>query len=587
MEESHEKASQAVAAPLHRVAHNGTGPDDTLHTPDERNFVNRGLLQWLKQRVDIRYQDELRNFGLFYEEATLQKLRQIREESAHVFETELAAWARQRPQREAGLNWEDLLAHILSARPAHLPTPLPDAEEHAPALPPEAVLDPALARGAAPLLEAYIADSLQWSTRAPYAFHEAVGVWLLSTLAARRICVQMGDTIYPNLYLALVAESSLYYKSTTARHAKRALTQCGCDFLLTPDRLTPQKLLHMMHARVPEGYESLDDEEQTAVRTKLPFVAKRGWFYDEWGGLLEQLVRRDSALSQFHEYLRVLYDNEDTFRVATIQRGEETIREPYLALLTSATPQDLAPVMRPSGPLWRDGFWARFAFVTPLPSDVPSLASRPHGHARLPEALQSAFVKWHIRLETPQAHIAATRDAKGQPLGGYTLQVPPVPCHAMDYADTVKAAYDRYSMALSTLMQQADFPRDFRPCYVRHPDKTLRVAMLLASLHDSPRLELSHWTYAQAITERWRDMLHQLCNTVEHSQPRSNEQLLEERIVNLLTRHGPQSARQLQRRIYRGSSREINLALKNLREAQVIDAYTQGKGTIFHLLGDE
>ncbi len=54
-----------------------------------------------------------------------------------------------------------------------------------------------------PWLDAYIAYSRAWSPRAPASFHEACGLWLLSTIAARRVVTHLGSVRYGNLYLAL------------------------------------------------------------------------------------------------------------------------------------------------------------------------------------------------------------------------------------------------------------------------------------------------------------------------------------------------------------------------------------------------
>src|SRR5207248_11561637 len=58
--------------------------------------------------------------------------------------------------------------------------------------------------------------SSKWSPRAYDGFHEAVGLWILSTIAARRVALAHGGRRYTPLFIALTARTSLYSKSTTA-----------------------------------------------------------------------------------------------------------------------------------------------------------------------------------------------------------------------------------------------------------------------------------------------------------------------------------------------------------------------------------
>src|SRR5262249_53452424 len=144
----------------------------------------------------------------------------------------------------------------------------------APPLPTKATLPHAKAEGAAPWLEAYIGHSARWSPRAASNFHAAIGLWMLSTIAAGRIVVELGGPIYPSLFLALVARSTLYAKTTTAKIGRSGLRQAGCGALLASDRATPQALLRQMAGGVPEGFGTLDAKAQLAVTARLAFAAQ-------------------------------------------------------------------------------------------------------------------------------------------------------------------------------------------------------------------------------------------------------------------------------------------------------------------------
>src|SRR5262249_35684560 len=125
----------------------------------------------------------------------------------------------------------------------------------------------------------------------------------------------------------------------------------------------------------------------------------------EWGNMLHQMTRKDSPVSEFHSLLRHLDDGEISLESDTIARNLESVQRPYLALLCSATPADLAPFMRPGSPYWHDGFWPRFAFLAPREGEHPSRERQPAGLASLPNDLIAALHSWHQRLGIPQAHV--------------------------------------------------------------------------------------------------------------------------------------------------------------------------------------
>jgi hypothetical protein len=84
-----------------------------------------------------------------------------------------------------------------------------------------------MAAGACSWLEAYVEFSRTWSPRAYDDFHVSIGLWLLSTVAGRRITVDLSGERYTNLYLALLARTGLHAKSTTANIGMAVLKEAG------------------------------------------------------------------------------------------------------------------------------------------------------------------------------------------------------------------------------------------------------------------------------------------------------------------------------------------------------------------------
>lgn len=452
-----------------------------------------------------------------------------------------------------------------------------------PPLPPQAQHHPELAEGAAPWLDAYLVHSRTWAPRAAQGFHMALGLWVLSTIAARRICVHLGAPKFPMLFLALVAPSSLYTKTTTAHIGRKALTDAGCGFLLTPDRITPQALIRRMSGKVEDDYGDLDATEQAIRRRDLAFAGQRGWYYEEWGTMLHQIRRSDSVMAEFHGMLKVLDDGSDDFSNETILRGLEYVKDPSLALMGSATPADLAPFMRPGTPWWRDGFWARFAFITPSEAESPSLARQPRGLDAMPSALITALHTWHLRLGIPGYTVEQVLDQKRKPTGRWKGKRAVFPPQVLAVPDDVLDAYQAYNDALMTLVIQGVVGPDLSACYARYHEKALRIALLLASLSESPRLELRHWVYAQAVVETWRAMLHTLLKTAAESEPISKEQAWEERIEALLGEAGAMTSRELQRKRFRCTSYELQRLLASMVNVGRIVAVPKGKTLLYML----
>lgn len=120
-----------------------------------------------------------------------------------------------------------------------------------PPLPPSARLPPELGTDASPWLDEYIAFSRTWSPRSHDGFHEGSGLWLLSTIAARRVLVPYGRARYTNLYIVLAGRTTLHAKSSATEIARDTLHACHLDYLLAPDEATPQSLIRALAAVHP------------------------------------------------------------------------------------------------------------------------------------------------------------------------------------------------------------------------------------------------------------------------------------------------------------------------------------------------
>jgi hypothetical protein len=417
-------------------------------------------------------------------------------------------------------------------------------QELVPRLPSYAAIDPALAVAASPWLDSYIAFSRQWSPESYDGFHEAIGLWVLSTVAARRVVVDYGGEHFTNLYIALCARSTVYAKSTAAKIGRSVLNECNLEYLLAPDDSTPQAFLRGLTVHVPEGFSQLDEGRRTTIQRRLAFAAQKGWFYDEFGQKLHAMMQNAGAMVEYRGHLRRLDDHPKTYEYATVSRGSDFVERPYLALLASLTPADLQPHARKGAALWGDGFLARFALVAPPVGLHIPCQDFPDGQQVIPPTILQPLQRWHYQLGIPRVTIVERLNDKGEGTGLFDATVEEVQPKRCTVGAGVREAINTYRRALRELRQaNCTNDTDLDGNYGRLHVKALRVAMLLASLENSGHIELQHWARGQEIAERWRANLHYLVAQLATREP-TKARSLEDRILVRLS-EGKQTLRAL------------------------------------------
>jgi Protein of unknown function (DUF3987) len=453
-----------------------------------------------------------------------------------------------------------------------------------PPLPEGVALASEVSQGASPWLDAYEAYSRQVSPEGYDDFHIACGLWVLSTVAARRVYVPLSKRVYTPLALALTARTSLFAKTTTASAAITLLQQAGLSWLLGDDETTPQKLLADMAGCLPANYGDLDEEQQARLRQRVAMSGQRGWYYDEFGQAVTAMMRTGGPMADFSGLLRRLDDCRQTYAYSTRSHGQEVIDKPYLALLANMTPADLRAYADRGNDFWRDGFWARFAFITP-PGHAFKNATFAPDEVPVPPHLLDTLRSFHARLGVPTITITAIADEHGKDSGHYRVERGPLPEQPCQFHQDAYRAYDRYRLALRELIARSD-NQDLDGSYTRLSDRALRIAALIASLENGGRIELSQWARAQEIAESMRRNLHELYRQVntEHE-----EYCLEDALVNYLkTLAGkPVTIREIRHfgpsELRKASSDMIRNELLNLMRSEIVSVERVGKAERFTL----
>ncbi len=446
---------------------------------------------------------------------------------------------------------------------------------YVPSLPEACCIDPEIGETACDWLDTYIKFSREWSPRGYGGFHEGCGAFVLSAIAARRVMVHLGKPRYPSLYIALTARTSSYSKSTTAGIALATLKRAGLDHLLMPDNSTPQKFLMEMKATLPEDYAELDEPGKQRILSQLAFAAQRGWFYDEFGQGIAGMMRREGPMTDFRGLLRRFDDTPDRYESGTIGRGTDVAERPYLALLASLTPADLAPFAQRGSSLWGDGFLARFALITP-PTWTRRRGRFPKGERIIPEEIYQPLQNWHQRLQIPKVELVDEKNTSkdGKTISAFRVKIHPVQPSILELSEDVYEAFYAYDDGLNDICSRLSMD-DLDGNYSRFSEKALRLATLFASFSNSPKIQLNHWARAQEMTEAWRYGLHYLQSQL--NTPRLYEELeTEDRILRIIKRLRGATVREI-RQYSKFPTKVIYAILDGLEEADLITKNQEGR----------
>ena len=413
-------------------------------------------------------------------------------------------------------------------------------------------------------LNRYVQFSTQWAPRSYSDFHVGCGLWLLSTIAARRVQVDLGKPRYTNLYIAHVARTSLFSKSTCSEIAIQTITQAGLSWLLASDSSTPQKYLSDLSKHYIEDFDDLSLEQQEFEKYRAATAGQRGWFYEEFGDHLRSMMEKSGVMAEFRGILRRFDDTPLRYKNSTILRGDEVAERPYLALLANMTPDDLRPFAHSGSALWGDGFLARFGLITPPENEPISLGQFPDGERKIPDEIIRPLMDWNLRLGLP---VMTTHDSyvKGRKIVRCSSSQPQV----LGMEKSVKEAfYAHHNSLLETIHQSENHDLDGN--YARFAEKALRISTLLASIDNADKIDEHHWARAQDIAERFRFGLHQLYSQVNERR-QSSARNKENDVIRAVERHGAATPAEVRRDIRDISSLEVQKILDQQVEVGILE----------------
>jgi hypothetical protein len=367
------------------------------------------------------------------------------------------------------------------------------SSNHVPELSKFIQLDSQIATSAGHWIDDYLDYSQTISPMTPKLFHESAALWLASVAIARRLVLGMpfGD-VYPNLYFLWVAPSTLFRK-TTAMEIPRKLASNIFPFLLASNDTTPEAMFSDMAGKEPAYLDKMTDKEKKDWEQERDYCAQRGWIQDEFSGLLAGMGRDYNA--GLLEALLRFYDCSPLYTRSTRLQGRIQIRDAYFSILGASTHSALACYFGIER-LWTNGFWPRFAILTPevdRPAWVDVRDNKPP--TVFVDGLQTLFDK------LPKTTWPNPPQALSVSLGIGVMDI-----------------YQTYSKAVSYEMLTPDLDSRLYASYGRLPTLCLKVAMILATLDWTtsrvPTIELPHITRAIQITDEWRISVHRALSQV-------------------------------------------------------------------------
>ena len=366
-------------------------------------------------------------------------------------------------------------------------------------------------------LDNYTAWAKVGTLYVPDSFHEACALWLLSTIATRRMKFNNGVDIYPNLYVMIVAATTRYHKSTAFKQINRVLQKANLEPLMLPVDVTPEALFDELAGIQPSNFNSLCEEDRNNWLIGRAVAAQRSIFKDEASSILANLRKEYNA--GLTELLLQGYDG-DGGKLKKLLKGKglTMVKDMCLSFLGATTPIMWGKYI--GAEEHENGFAARFAVITP---DGSPEYCFPGFSAPVPDDMLVSLRRMYIDILPWHG---GKKPSASQTLGD--LITPPV----MNVMATQEAHHqlNLYLKALThDLLDRYSLDDAKAACYGRLATMAFKIAMLLAAIHTESgmvRIEECHAYAAQLICERWRESLHRLERDIARASGSLEEKVL-------------------------------------------------------------
>lgn len=404
----------------------------------------------------------------------------------------------------------------------------------APILPKIAALDYEQGREARQWLDSWIEYCSGVLDGAPMLHLEGAGLFLLSTLVARRYSITgiMNRRFYPNMYIALTSKSSTG-KSSIAELAVQAVRDMDLyEESIIEGNWTPQLLTQRASGKVDASYANMDTEERAEELRRMVWAGKQSWFFDEFGKFLLKLnsMGNNQQTQRLAELLLSWYYGKGTSQ-GSLTYGTDRVKEVYLSIIGCMTVSNVKQMQKFGSGFWEDGMFSRIVALCAPEKKWRDITISSGKEGTPPDLLEPLFAM-HRWLGEPQGVIVEKEIGKGTT--AYRLQRDYWPEREARASGEILLLYQNYINGIGRLAANHDLvPLAIESSYRRLPEYALKLAGLLACMSEKDRgtIKPEHWVAAQEITERWRTSIHEFYEQVFEPQV-SKEREMEDRVFD-------------------------------------------------------
>jgi molybdopterin-binding protein len=187
----------------------------------------------------------------------------------------------------------------------------------------------------------------EWQ-ESPKTFHLWVGLSMIASSLERNVFIDMAYyTIFPNLYIILVADSAVCRKSTAIKIGTKLLKQIEDPPFLFSQKITPEALIGSLVNQC-----RIDTQTGEVIKNATALVA-----VDE----LSIFLGKEAYSSGLIAILTSLYDCSDEWEYETRSRGPEVAYNTCINMIAASTPEWLRLAIPPDAV--GGGFTSRINFV--------------------------------------------------------------------------------------------------------------------------------------------------------------------------------------------------------------------------------
>lgn len=366
-------------------------------------------------------------------------------------------------------------------------------------------------------LRSYV-DNCRNTTDAPPEYHIAVGLSILGAAMGNSVRIRAygGLTVFPNLWMLLIAPSGLMRKST-ALYIGKNLLQDSVPMRVLPDDWTPEKLIDVL------------TENPAGLLVVSEFTRLLEQFNKEYmGGAMQMLTE--------------LHDNPSRWVKERTKTKKKIIEEPAVSLLGATTLDWLQESVQAKD--LRGGFLARFLFL-------------PATDRGQPVKLQSA--SRHAVWLAQKDHLVNVAELRGE-------------ANYDDVFDVYEDWLGPYQMGAEMKMRGDDRHADLIGLYSRSGVTALRLAMIFQASR-RPQLRVTPEAMKDATT--FLEYVHQATSRVAMGFTDSWVGSQRQKVLQLVEAHGEMKKSELLRKLQHLKVQQLDSILTTLLQAKMLRKETK------------